>query len=237
MALDFTTAPYTTGDTAVGMISYRLSFPNEYWYLLAVMGALCTLCEIENWNTVGLISPTDAASYATAMVQDFAPMVIQVGMIVPYGGSVAPDGALLCDGASYLRDDYADLFAVIGTNFGAVDSSHFNVPDLRGRAGVGAGTGTGLSPRAIGQSFGEETHTLTGAEVPSHSHTDSGHVHSESAASPTLIAIGAGVPAPSATPLPSFTGSGSSNLDSFGGGGDHNNIQPSLVVQYIILTR
>jgi microcystin-dependent protein len=67
------------------------------------------------------------------------------GMVVPYAGSAAPTGWLLCDGASKLRTDYADLFTVIGTTYGNADGSHFNLPDLRGRAPIGAGTGTRIA--------------------------------------------------------------------------------------------
>ena len=55
-----------------------------------------------------------------------------VGQVVPFAMSTAPEGWLLCDGASYLRADYDELFAVIGTSYGSVDATHFNVPDLRG---------------------------------------------------------------------------------------------------------
>lgn len=65
------------------------------------------------------------------------------GMVVPYLGSAAPTGFLLCDGSLVSRTTYAALFAVVGTSFGAGDgSTTFALPDLRGRALVGAGTGT-----------------------------------------------------------------------------------------------
>lgn len=62
------------------------------------------------------------------------------GVVLPFAGSTAPDGYLLCDGGSYLRTKYASLFAVIGAAFGAADGDHFNVPDMREAAPVGAGT-------------------------------------------------------------------------------------------------
>src|SRR5215831_948588 len=85
--------------------------------------------------------------------------------------AAAASGWLLCDGAAYPRAEYAALFAAIGTAWGAGDgSSTFNVPDLRGRAPLGAGTGTGLTARTVGQKAGEENHTLLGGEMPSHAH-------------------------------------------------------------------
>jgi len=116
---------------------------------------------------------------------------VPTGAIMPYGASVAPTGYLLCDSASYLRSDYAALFAVIGTAFGAADGTHFNVPDLRGRTIVGTGTGTGggissngqptggvaLIARALADYAGEETHQLLEGEVPSHNHSVTANTH------------------------------------------------------------
>lgn len=59
------------------------------------------------------------------------------GVVKQYAGAVAPTGYLLCDGASYLREDYPGLFAVIGTTYGSADGTHFNVPDMKGRVAVG----------------------------------------------------------------------------------------------------
>lgn len=61
------------------------------------------------------------------------------GAVVPFAGSSAPTGFLICDGSSLLRSSYADLFAAIGTTYGAADGSHFNIPDLRGRGVIGVG--------------------------------------------------------------------------------------------------
>lgn len=64
-----------------------------------------------------------------------------VGTINAYGGATAPDGWLLCQGQAISRTDYADLFDVIGTEFGSGDgSTTFNVPDFRGEFLRGAGT-------------------------------------------------------------------------------------------------
>lgn len=64
------------------------------------------------------------------------------GTIVPYAGSVAPDGWLMCDGSSVLQSDHAALFAVIGTNYGPSDATHFSLPDMRGRTPLGVGART-----------------------------------------------------------------------------------------------
>lgn len=222
MALDFTIAPYQTGDLVDGMATYRFSFPDQVWVLQAIMGALETLTNPDNWNTVGEQTPQDAASLMVAAVEGFQPMNL-AGTIMPFAGSALPDGALWCNGQSLLRTSYPDLFASIGTTFGAVDSTHFSLPDLRGRAAIGAGQGSGLSNRALGAQVGAEAHTLSATEMPV-------HTHSEIAAVATLINGGLEAPASSAVVSASVTGSA-------GSGGAHNNMQPSLVLNYIIWTR
>lgn len=71
-----------------------------------------------------------------------------------------PLGWLICDGSSLLIEEYPELAAALwdGTAYiyGAVDSTHFNLPDFRGRAPVGAGQGSGLTNRSLGTPGGDE---------------------------------------------------------------------------------
>ena len=63
-------------------------------------------------------------------LQAYADAIIPKGTILPYGGSAAPTGFLLCNGAAVSRTTYADLFAVIGTTYGSGDgSTTFNLPN------------------------------------------------------------------------------------------------------------
>lgn len=95
------------------------------------------------------------------------------GIVMPFAGSTAPQGYLLCDGSAVSRTDYADLFAAIGTVYGAGDgSSTFNVPDLSGRVVLGVS-----QSHALGTTGGEATHTLTESELPAHSHVVPAHGH------------------------------------------------------------
>lgn len=67
---------------------------------------------------------------------------VPTGSILPYGGSTAPTGWLLCSGGAISRATYADLFAVIGTAYGAGDgSTTFNLPNYTGRVPQGMGRG------------------------------------------------------------------------------------------------
>lgn len=66
------------------------------------------------------------------------PSILPSGILVPYAGSSAPSGWLLCDGSAVSRTTYAALFAAISTTYGVGDgSTTFNVPDLRGRIPAG----------------------------------------------------------------------------------------------------
>ena len=239
MASDINSSlPYATGDTlSSSMVAYRLIFPVDDWVLWQIQAALNTLTAEENWLQEGAILIDNVVSAMCKSVEDFSPLPILVGMCFPFAGAVPPSGTLFCDGASVLRADYPELFAVIGTQWGAVDLSHFNVPDMRSRVPVGAGQGVGLSYYPLASQTGEENHTLTNAEAPSHSHTDIGHTHVEGNAAASIVTIGAGAPTPSAVPSVGVTGSGSASLTSSGSGGAHNNIQPSVALNYVIVAR
>ena len=162
---------------------------------------------------------------------------------IPSNGMAAPDGWLVCDGLSYPSNDprYASLASVIGTIYGTQGANTFKVPDLRGRTPIGSGQGTGLSNRLIAQATGAEMHVLSLAEMPSHKHNarDTGHSHSwkHERASGGLGNQPAGTTVNDPIP-PAFTKtvSGSANIveDFVGGNQPHNNMQPSLVLNYII---
>src|SRR3990167_5711696 len=100
---------------------------------------------------------------------------VPAGVIVPYGGSSAPSGYLLCDGTAVSRTTYATLFAITSTTYGVGDgATTFNVPDLRGRLPIGAGIGSGLTARTAGTTYGAETHTHTAGSFAGPSHTHGG---------------------------------------------------------------
>lgn len=138
----------------------------------------------------------------TGSISSGGGLVMPTGSILEYGGATAPTGWLLCNGSAVSRTTYAALFAVLGTTYGAGDTTTtFNVPDRRDRVGVGAGStyargNTGGAVTATTSTNGLHSHggatafhTLSLSQIPSHSHavSDPGHSHS---VSPALFKFG-----------------------------------------------
>jgi microcystin-dependent protein len=157
------------------------------------------------------------------------------GCVMPYAGSSAPSGWLFAFGQNVSRTTYAALFAAIGTAYGSGDgSTTFALPDLRGRVVAGkddmGGTSAnrltnqtgGLDGDVLGATGGAETHTLTIAQMPAHTHTVSGVFDTTSGTNN----VGSG----------SNDGFVSATTSSAGSGAAHNNVQPTLVLNYIIKT-
>ncbi len=156
-------------------------------------------------------------------------------ILIPYGTIIQsaavniPNGWLLCNGDLLSRLIYANLFSAVGYTYGGSDLS-FNIPDLRGRSVIGAGTGSALTTRNLGDLGGAETHTLSVNEIPAHSHeikrrknpdagaydTNDAHQDESSAATTDREDLG--------------------NFSTYqtGGGTAHNNMQPYFVLNYLI---
>lgn len=213
--------------------------------------------DADSSNYVALKAPTTVASDVTLTLPDTAGSSGQLlatngsgalswanalpsGSMQMFGGASAPSGWLLCDGTAVNRITYAALFAVIGTTYGSGDLvMTFNLPDLRGRMPMGAGTGTGLNAsgsgvpggtaqtaRTRGQWGGEETHLLTVSEMPAHNH---------SSTIPVLAAVSGG-PANLNSGTTFQTYNLSSIMNNTGGNARHATLPPYVVVNYIIKT-
>lgn len=152
---------------------------------------------------------------------------VPAGVLSPFAGSVAPAGYLLCDGSAVSRTTFAGLYAVIGVTYGPGNgSTTFNLPDARGRTLVGLSSDTEFN--TLGKKYGTKTHTLTITETAPHTHLQR--------ALSGVIASGGG----SALAGMAYTGGtyvdSSAFTASSGGGDPHNNVQPSMTVNYIIKT-
>lgn len=145
------------------------------------------------------------------------------GMIFPYAGAEAPIGFLVCDGAAVSRVTYAGLYSLIGDTYGAGDgATTFNIPNLKGKVVVGVDSSQ-TEFDTLAEAGGAKTHTLTEAELATHSHTI-----------PLFQQTGA-----QAQVSREQTGTSSgltATSNNSGGNQPHNNLQPYLVLNYIIKT-
>jgi microcystin-dependent protein len=180
-----------------------------------------------------------------------------VGVVQQYAGSNAPAGFLLCDGSAVSRTTYAALFAVISTTYGAGDgATTFNLPNLKGRIPVGRDV-TQTEFDVLGETGGAKTHTLTTNEIPAHAHqvdppssttsTSGAHTHGyrdyfayntySDDANDRLV----GSTLTYRDTTTDSDGDHAHTLDivafnsgAAGAGGAHNNLQPYIVLNYII---
>lgn len=180
--------------------------------------------------------PTSPEKTKKITVEQLKNYLMPTGTIADYAGATAPDGWLLCYGQTVSRTTYAKLFAVIGTLFGAGDgSTTFGIPDLRGRVVAGqdsmggtsanrlTGVSGGVDGDILGGTGGAESHTLTIAQMPSHNHNVRGSVAAGNLAEGLAFGNDS---------TPDFQ-SGTVVLNQ-GGGGAHNNVQPTIILNKII---
>ena len=167
------------------------------------------------------------------------------GTVVPFAGTSAPTGYLLAQGQAVSRTTYSDLFSAIGTTYGTGDgSSTFNLPDLRGRVVAGKDdmggssanrltdqTG-GLNGDTLGDTGGSETHTLTTAQLAAHTHGAGSYV-AQLTGGANSSAGGLGSNGGNAGTI-NLTVAGTSG--STGSGDAHNNVQPTIILNYLIKT-
>jgi microcystin-dependent protein len=114
---------------------------------------------------------TQAAANVTSSIA--ALVMVPVGAIVPYAGIAVPTNWWSCEGQEVSRISYPQIFAVVGTRWGAGDgSTTFNLPDLRGRTLVGMDTSSARVTGAtnVGITGGAQTVALTAAQMPAHTH-------------------------------------------------------------------
>lgn len=161
------------------------------------------------------INPEDMASSS-----DYGSLPI--GSIIPYSGETAPEGYSICDGKELNRETYKELFSIIGTTFGNGDgTSTFNLPDLKGRISVGLDS-SDTDFDTLGKTGGKKTHTLTIDEIPAHTHNLAYNTSGAGANTGGTVALGNTSTTTLFATLPT------------GGSKEHNNLQPYIVLNYII---
>lgn len=113
---------------------------------------------------------TEVLNHIATMEQTLGP----IGSVFIWPSNTPPTNSLLCQGQSLLRTDFPEIFALFGTIFGAVDGTHFNMPDYQGRVPCGVNAvGQPLSG-GVGEKFGQYDGSVT-----SHQHVTTDHLHNQ----------------------------------------------------------
>jgi len=156
-----------------------------------------------------------------------------IGEIRMFGGSFAPAGWAFCDGQLVPISENDTLFNLIGTTYGGDGQETFAMPDLQGRVPLHQGTLAGNTYQ-IGEKAGVENVTLSTNQIPIHSHPFLASNDGANSPNPGSSAIGR---SPQVNMF--FNGSTSTVMNAsiigpIGGSQPHENMQPFLVVSFII---
>ena len=208
-------------------------------------------------NTTYVTNGLGSGTWQELQTVDPGLVVVPIGIMVDFAGVNAPEGWLLCYGQEISRITYANLFAALGTTFGAGDgSTTFLLPDCRGRTIAGKDNMGGVSASrlintvsggTLGAVGGVEQHTLIASEVPvltgttstdgEHNHTlgNATAVYRVSSSGTMRRTSAGGSPDSGVTVSLASTGAHTHAVTVNAGGGDpHSNLQPMIVFNTII---
>lgn len=161
-----------------------------------------------------------------------APFVAEVRV---FGFNFAPTGWAQCNGQLLPISQNTALFSLLGTFYGGDGKSTFALPNVQGSCVVGQGQGPGLSEYFIGQTGGTEFITLLESEMPAHTHNVMGNI-----APATLLAADATTGFARSQQATAYSNAGPATNLNFqtisvaGASLPHNNVMPSLVLNYCI---
>jgi len=139
-----------------------------------------------------------------------------------------PKGWALCDGQLLPINQNQALFSLLGTTFGGDGRVNFGLPDLRGRTPLHVGSG-----RTLGERAGEQSHTLSIAELPEHLHLINATTNNGVSQTASGNVFGT-VPGRIYTDPANLTTLAPSSVTSVGGSQAHLNMQPFLTLSFCI---
>jgi microcystin-dependent protein len=166
-----------------------------------------------------------------------------LGAVKIFAGDYAILNYAMCQGQTMSIAQNNALFALLGTTYGGNGISTFMLPNLQSALPLGWGNGQGLTPRVIGETGGVENVTVLSNAVPSHTHlfNASSNPTTTNSAGPTVLlgtlnaaTDGGFYVTPSQTVIPDLVSLNTTAVSSVGGNQPHNNIQPSMGINYII---
>lgn len=141
----------------------------------------------------------------------------------------APKGWALCDGQLLPINQNQGLFSLLGTTYGGDGRVNFGLPNLQGRVPIHMGSG-----HTLGERGGEQAHTLSISELPTHTHTLNGTSNSGTALIPSNNLLAATNNQFYQTSVSSLVALAAGTLANVGGSQAHLNMQPFLVLNFSI---
>ncbi len=158
-----------------------------------------------------------------------------IGEIKIISWNFAPRGWAFCNGQLLPINQNQALFSIMGTTYGGDGRTNFALPDLRNRVPIYTG-----SEFTLGQAFGEDAHTLSVNEIPAHYHMVQASAPSGSGTNVNIAQdnyLSNSAPAEiynSGAGNPKLSALASSSIANYGGNQAHNNLQPYLVLNFIV---
>lgn len=210
-----------TPDAPLVPLAYRhilITVPDHADILAAFWGAVYGVSFQTSWTKKGTMEVDEAAEHIKNILSsrmDFD----MLGAIFPVIRETLHSSMLICDGTTYNKSDYPQLWEVWPS--GMKDAISLTLPDLRNVFLIGAG-----SDYTLGQTGGEAEVTLTVDELPAH-----GHGYTQPTFGVDIESVG--VPDPTGVgnpPLPQVT-------DDTGGNQPHNNLPPFFAVVYAVVAK
>ena len=160
-----------------------------------------------------------------------------VGEIKMFAGNFPPNGWMFCQGQLLPISENEVLFQVLGTTYGGDGQETFALPSLASRVAVHQGQGPGLGSYQMGELGGVESVTLTTQQIPVHNHQAVTTATGQVSAAPNNILADAQTAQVCARvySVQATTGNMNANTIAIAGGSQpHNNIQPTLAINFII---
>jgi len=199
----------------------RLSIPDDPLILAAVTGALSELLYASNWQPFGSVTVDQIVEAMNEIYDGYiAGSVCMIGAVVAFANLNPPDGTLICDGTTYTKEAYPELWEAIDTSMRT--STHFTVPDLTGKV-ISMDGYDGNANHDFGESYGAGAVTQSTFDLATHNHNT--HTHIE------LLALG-----PGELPVASLELPGGAT-DNAGDGNAFAIYQPTLALRYFIIAR
>jgi len=149
------------------------------------------------------------------------------------GFNFAPRGWAFCDGQILPINQNQSLYSLLGTTYGGDGRTSFGLPDMRGRVPIHVGRSNGGGDHREGQKSGEETHTLSAAEMPQHDHVAQATSVTGNTPVPTGHVL-AETPSRIYNDPTNLTSLRSGTVANVGGGQAHDNMQPYLAMNFTI---